>query len=174
MYNNDQCHFLMCLSIMLQTLSNEKKTNYTVLHILDTVKIVNIIFVMSFFPFSFAFSWNHPLMHRLLKNYELLLQRQEMVNSGCQKVFKFQADNEQQVTLKLASKAQVVEGRGIQGYFEIQSLRNAISRVFKRYFPPQTPCWFVRIHSKLGTMQSKCSGIPQHRMVQTFHTSKPV
>ena len=28
--------------------------------------------------------------------------------------------------------------------------------VFKRYFSPRTPCCFVRIHTRLGTMPSKC------------------
>ena len=28
--------------------------------------------------------------------------------------------------------------------------------IFKRYFPPRTPCCFVRIHARLGTMPSKC------------------
>ena len=28
--------------------------------------------------------------------------------------------------------------------------------VFKRYFPPRTPCCFVRLHARLGTMPSKC------------------
>ena len=32
----------------------------------------------------------------------------------------------------------------------------AFAGVFKRYFPPWTPCCFVRIHARLGTMPSKC------------------
>ena len=46
----------------------------------------------------------------------------------------------------------------------------AFKRVFKTYFPPQTPCYFVRIQARLGTMPSKC---PRH---STFHRSrsKPV
>ena len=28
--------------------------------------------------------------------------------------------------------------------------------IFKRYFPPRTPCCFVGIHARLGTMPSKC------------------
>ena len=32
----------------------------------------------------------------------------------------------------------------------------AFPGVFKRYFPPQTPCCFARIHGRLGTMLSKC------------------
>ena len=38
---------------------------------------------------------------------------------GCQKVFKQQADNEQQAVLELAPEAQVLKGRGIQGHFGI-------------------------------------------------------
>ena len=49
---------------------------------------------------------------------------------GCQKVFKKQADNEKQAALELAPKAKVLEGRGIQGHFEIQSLGNGFSRGF--------------------------------------------
>ena len=32
----------------------------------------------------------------------------------------------------------------------------AFSGVFKRYFPLRTPCFFVRIHSRLGIMPLKC------------------
>ena len=32
----------------------------------------------------------------------------------------------------------------------------AFPGVFKRYFPRQTPCCFVRIQARLGTMPSKC------------------
>ena len=32
----------------------------------------------------------------------------------------------------------------------------AFPGVFKRYFPPRTPCCFIAIHARLGTMQSKC------------------
>ena len=50
---------------------------------------------------------------------------------GCQKVFKQQADNEQQVALELTPKAQVLEGRSIWGHFETQSLGNGVSRGFQ-------------------------------------------
>ena len=36
-------------------------------------------------------------------------------------------------------------------------------RVFKRYFPPCTPHCFIRIHTRLRTMQSKC---PRHDITQ--------
>ena len=32
----------------------------------------------------------------------------------------------------------------------------AFPGVFKRYFPAWTPCCFVRIHARLGTMPPKC------------------
>ena len=35
----------------------------------------------------------------------------------------------------------------------------AFPGVFNGYFPPRTPCCFVRIHTRLGTMPSKC---PRH------------
>ena len=57
-------------------------------------------------------------------------------------------------------KAQVLEGRGIQGHFEIQSLRNAISTGLQEVLP----CCFVRL--RLGTMMSKC---PRHST--TLHGS---
>ena len=41
--------------------------------------------------------------------------------------------------------------------------------VFRRYFPPQMPCCFVRIHARLGKMPSKCQGVPQNHMIRTFH-----
>ena len=39
-------------------------------------------------------------------------------------------------------------------------------RVFKRYFPPCTPRCFIRIHTRLRTMQSKCP-----RRFTTSHSS---
>ena len=48
--------------------------------------------------------------------------------------------------------------------------------VFKRYFPPRMPCWFIRIHARLGTMPSKCPrrstshGLNMHSM--SFKTGK--
>ena len=50
---------------------------------------------------------------------------------GCQKVFKQQADNEQQAALELAPKAQVLEGQRIQGHSEIYRFGNSISRGFQ-------------------------------------------
>ena len=50
----------------------------------------------------------------------------------------------------------------------------AFPGVFKRHFPPQTPCCFVRIHTGLGTMPSggNVSGVLRHRTVYMFHRSK--
>ena len=53
---------------------------------------------------------------------------------GCQKVFKQQAQNEQQTALELAPKAQVLECRGIQGHFENCSLGNGVPRGFQEVF----------------------------------------
>ena len=39
-------------------------------------------------------------------------------------------------------------------------------RALKRYFPPRTPCCFVRIHARLGIMPLKC---PRHSV--TSHGS---
>ena len=78
------------------------------------------------------------------------------LSQGCQKVFKQQADKEQQAALELAPKAQVLEGRGIQGYFEIKSLGNGASRGFQVEFSTTDAMCFVRIHTKLETMPSKC------------------
>ena len=64
----------------------------------------------------------------------LLFTRTKSPNQGCQKVFKQQAATEQQLALDLAPKAQVLEGQDIQDILEIQSLRNAISRVFQEVF----------------------------------------
>ena len=40
---------------------------------------------------------------------------------------------------------------------KIRVLEMAFPGVFRRYFPPWTPCCFVRIHARLGTNPSKCS-----------------
>ena len=49
---------------------------------------------------------------------------------------------------------------------KIQVSEMAFPRFFKRYFPLRTPCCFVRIHIRLGTMPSKCP-----RLSKTFHSS---
>ena len=61
---------------------------------------------------------------------------------GCQNVFKQQADNEQQAALGLAPKAKVLEGRGIQGHFEIQSLGNGIFRGVQEVFSTADAMFF--------------------------------
>ena len=51
----------------------------------------------------------------------------------------------------------------------------AFSGVFKRYFPPRTPCFFRQNTLKTGNNAgNNVSGIPWHRTVWTFHRSKPV
>ena len=57
---------------------------------------------------------------------------------------------------------------------KIRVLEMALPGVFKRYFPPWMPCCLVRIHARLGTMPSKCPGIPRYCTVQMFHRSKAV
>ena len=63
------------------------------------------------------------------------------------------------MALVLALKAQVLEDRGIWEHFEILRTKMAFPEVFKRYFPLRTPCCFVRINARLGTMLLKC---PRH------------
>ena len=75
---------------------------------------------------------------------------------GCQKFFEQRADNQQQAALELATKAQVLEGRGVQVHFDIQTLRNGISRGFKNYFSLRTPYCLVIMHAGLGTMPLIC------------------
>ena len=66
------------------------------------------------------------------------------------KCFKQQADNEEQAALELASKAQVPQGRGIQGHFEIQSLGNRVSRGFRAVFSTANAMLFYRKTRKTG------------------------
>ena len=40
---------------------------------------------------------------------------------------------------------------------KFRSSEMAFPGIFKRYFPPRTPCRFVRIHVRLERMPSKCS-----------------
>ena len=60
--------------------------------------------------------------------------------------------------MELAPKAQVLECRGIycRDILKSRVSEMAFPKVLKRYFPPRTPCCFVRIHARLGTMPSKC------------------
>ena len=73
-----------------------------------------------------------------------------LVSQGCQKVFKQQSDNEQQAALELAPKAQVLEGRGIQGRFENQSLGNGVSKGFQEMFPTVDAMLFCQNTRKPG------------------------
>ena len=55
----------------------------------------------------------------------------------------------------------LLRGEASRDILKFRVSEMAFSGVFKRYFPPQTPCFFVRIHSRLGIML----GI----MSQAFH-----
>ena len=59
----------------------------------------------------------------------------------------------------LALKAQVLEDQGIWEHLEILRTKMAFPEVFKRCFPLQMPCGFVRINATLGTMPLNC---PRH------------
>ena len=80
---------------------------------------------------------------------------------GCQNVFKQQADNDQQAALELAPKAQVLEGRGIQGHYEIQSLRIGISGGF--------PKVFSTVDAMLFRHNNRNTGNNVIEMSQAFH-----
>ena len=57
--------------------------------------------------------------------------------------------------------------------FEVSEM--AFPGAFNRYFPPWTPCCFVRIQVQdWKQCHRNVPSIPQHHMVQTFHRSKPV
>ena len=83
------------------------------------------------------------------------------MRQGCEKVFKKQADNEQQAALELTPKAQVSQGRGIQRHFEIQSLGNSISRGFQEVF--SIP------HAKFFRCNTHNTGNNAVKMSQVFH-----
>ena len=70
-----------------------------------------------------------------------------LVTQGCQKVFKQQADNEQQAALELT---QVLEGQAIQGHFENQSLGNGVSKGFQDVFPTADAMLFRQNTRKPG------------------------
>ena len=91
------------------------------------------------------------------KLWTLLFMSLVCKTQSCQKVFKQLANNEQQVALELAAKAQVLEGRGTRGILKFRVSEMAFPGVFNQYFPPWMPCCFVRIHTRLGTMPSKCT-----------------
>ena len=66
------------------------------------------------------------------------------------KSWKQQADNEQQAPFELAPKGQALEGQGIQGYFENQSLGNGVSRGFQEVFPTADAMLFRQNARKTG------------------------
>ena len=51
----------------------------------------------------------------------------------------------------------------------------AFAVIFKRYFPPRTKCFFIRIHARLVMTPSKCPrrSTASHGS-QSFHLSKPL
>ena len=90
-------------------------------------------------------SWCTTLEQTPLNRSQQLLALQ-----GCQKVFKQQAENEQQAVLELTTKAQVLEGRGIQGHSENQSLGNGISRGFQEVVLTANTIVFRQYTEKTG------------------------
>ena len=90
-------------------------------------------------------SWFTNLEQTPLNRSQQLLALQ-----GCQKVFKQQAENEQQAVLELTTKAQILEGRGIQGHSENQSLGNGVSRGFQEVFLTTNTIVFRQNTQKTG------------------------
>ena len=76
-----------------------------------------------------------------------------------------QADNEEQAALELTPKAHVLEGQGIQGYFEIKSLRNGISRGFQEEFFTADAMLF-----RQNTHKTRNNAV---KMSQVFHDIAP-
>ena len=76
---------------------------------------------------------------------------------GDQNGFTQQADNEWQAALECTPKAQVFEGQGIYGHFEIQSLRNAISMGFQEVFSTADATLFRQNTCKTGNNAIKMS-----------------
>ena len=73
--------------------------------------------------------------------------------------------------LELAPKAQVLEGQGIKGHFKIYSLGNGVSRSICH-------CGLPIVSSEYAQDWEQCRGhvpgVPRHRLIRTFHRSKPV
>ena len=115
------------------------------------IKQLGVSFSSFFFSFPLKVAGGNPLNDS---------------SQGCEKVFKQQADNEQQVALELSPKAHVLEGRGNQGHFKIQSLRNGISRGVEEVFFSADAMLFCQNTPRLGTMLSKCC-----RHYTTWHGS---
>ena len=93
-------------------------------------------------PLSWPSFWDNrpPLMiHRAVKKFlssRLMMSSRRLWNSYQRHKF-----------------LRAEEARNI---LKIQVSEMAFPRFFKRYFPLQTPCCFVRIHIRLGKMPSKC------------------
>ena len=114
------------------------------------IKQLGVSFSSFFFSFPLKVAGGNPRPPPLNDSSE-----------GCEKVFKQQADNEQQVALELSPKALVLEGRGIQGHFKIQSLRNGISRGVEEVFFTADAMLFCQNTSKTGNNAIE--------MLQTLH-----
>ena len=67
----------------------------------------------------------------------------------------------QQAALELPPKAQVLEGRGIQGHFEIKSLGNEISQGFQEVFST--------VNSKLFCQNTRKTENNTIKISQAFH-----
>ena len=59
----------------------------------------------------------------------------------------------------LHQKPKFLRAEASRDTLKLKVTEMAVPGVFNRYFPPWTPCCFVRIHARLGTMPSKC---PKH------------
>ena len=78
---------------------------------------------------------------------------------GCQKVFKWQDDNEKTSWRNSHQRYKSLRAEESRDTLKFKVSEMAFPGALNRYFPPWTPCCFVRIHSRLGTMPSKC---PKH------------
>ena len=87
------------------------------------------------------------------------------------KVGSLQKNNECRAVKKFLSRRLIMNGRRIwnshqrnkflraeasRDILKFRVLEMAFPGVFKRNFPPRTPCCFVRIHARLGIMLLKC------------------
>ena len=103
-------------------------------------------------PLSWPSFWANkpPLMiHRAVKKF---LSSRLMMNSGR--------------LWNLHQRHKFLRAEEARNILKIQVSEMAFPGFFKRYFPLRTPCCFVRIHIRLGTMPSKCP-----RLSKTSHGS---
>ena len=107
------------------------------------------------FGFQLCIGWGEGKLQENFKKDVLFYEGTE--KQGCQKVFRLSrlVMNSRRLW-NLDQSHMFLRAEASRDILKLRASEMAFSVVFKRYFPPQTQCFLIRIHARLGTMPLKC------------------